>query len=101
MKSLILAFLLLAAPAMGQESSSVGIPYTMMKDISTRGNFTVMMSPPQIANVSRDGDVTINWKQADKTVANPADTDPMTLAIARLMVAIRDGTWKPIQEDTK
>ena len=55
----------------------------------------VCATPTEIAIISHDGQVSINWPAAEMTVAE-ARADQTTLAIARLMIAIRDGTWRPL-----
>lgn len=48
------------------------------------------------ATVTVEGEVSINWKSTEDAVSHPK-SDPLTLAIARLMIAIRDGTYKPME----
>lgn len=58
------------------------------------GNY-VVQAPKPAAIISADGRVEIDWDVANEIVANPSNHDGTTLAIARLMVAIRDGKWTP------
>lgn len=52
-----------------------------------------------LATVSREGEVKINWKHVEATIADPA-SDPQTLNYARLLVAARDGTAEPLLDST-
>lgn len=41
--------------------------------------------------------VEIDWKSVEKAAADPK-ADQMLNAYARLIIAVRDGTWKPLGE---
>lgn len=59
--------------------------------------FTMLTSPHDhdiMAVISEDGEVTINWEHVEVVVASPDFVDPINLAYARLMIAIRDKTYK-------
>jgi hypothetical protein len=62
------------------------------------GNFVIGLSSPMYcAKITADGVVFIDWKATENAAANLKPTDAMTLAIVRLMLAIRDGTFKPLE----
>jgi hypothetical protein len=46
-----------------------------------------------MATVSEDGEVFINWVIAEKEAQNK---DSPLCAYAKLIIAVRDGTWKPL-----
>lgn len=56
-------------------------------------------NPGPAVTVSADGEVLIDWEAVDKYVQKPPNDQrnmDTTLAILRALVAVRDGTWKPI-----
>ncbi len=63
------------------------------------GNYemVVVTGSSQMATVSEGGEVKIDWEQTEKIAADPAARNMQVAAIARLMIAIRDGTWKPVK----
>lgn len=76
----------------------------MNNDINLNDNNYVYLSArsgsdanSEFARVTKDGEVTINWELVDEAVANPDRAGAIVIAIARLMVAIRDGTYKSLQ----
>jgi hypothetical protein len=44
--------------------------------------------------VGPDGTVLIDWRAVEAAAEGPADKQPT--AVAKAMLAIRDGTWKPM-----
>lgn len=68
-------------------------PSFTVNTIQATLNFVVQVDGP-VATISADGDVTIDWAAAEKAITNADKHDPTTLAITRLMIAIRDGTYK-------
>jgi hypothetical protein len=83
-------FLLIGATSMAGAEEIPSIGFTSIKPT---GNFVVQVDRPA-AIISADGEVTINWQNVEKIVANANKWDARSLAIARLMLAIRDGTYK-------
>jgi hypothetical protein len=53
-------------------------------------------SAGMIASVSSVGEVRIDWQAAADCVASPT-CERTTLAIARILFAVRDGTYKPLK----
>jgi hypothetical protein len=53
----------------------------------------------QLALVTLDGEVSINWKHVEETAADPS-SEQQALFYARLLLAARDGTAKPLSDDT-
>lgn len=41
------------------------------------------------------GEVFIDWAKVEEGAAQP--NDPLLCAVCRLALAVRDGTWKPLQ----
>lgn len=53
----------------------------------------------QLAVVTNDGEVQINWKHIEDIVADPkSDHQSLLYAYARLLLAARDGTAKPLPD---
>lgn len=50
-----------------------------------------------MATVSSNGEVSISWSAAEQAAADPHDTAHMKF-YAQLMLAIRDGTYKPLDK---
>jgi len=46
--------------------------------------------------VEDDGTVRIDWKAAEAVVSSKSNR--IVLPVAQLMLAIRDGTWKPLHQ---
>lgn len=89
MKTIVLILAVILAFPAGAQDRSPGPQAdgsSTMKVVWTVGN-----SEP-VAVVSADGRVEINWEQVDQVLAQPKP-DSVSLAIARLMVAIRDKTY--------
>lgn len=62
------------------------------------GDFAVSLSGP-VAIITSNGDVRIDWAVAESiAAADPAKHDGTTRAIVALMIAIRDGTYKPMEK---
>jgi len=88
--TMALIAVLIGMPAMAQEQTmSSDQLYWTAKSIQT------LQTSPPMASISRDGDVTIDWEQVEKTANDPAADHSGNWAYARLMLAIRNGTWKP------
>lgn len=64
--------------------------------LTTSGKNFLTVSPP-MAMIGIDGSVRIDWAAAEKIAADADYWDKTTLAIARLMLAIRDGSWTAIE----
>jgi hypothetical protein len=83
----LLAFMMigaLAAPALAQDQPK------SLKTVRTRGPAPGMDT---LYAIDKDGTVRIDWQLAETLAATKADRT--VLPIALLMLAIRDGTWKP------
>jgi hypothetical protein len=65
-------------------------PSTSSPDTST---ITITNEPP-IATVSQDGEVMIDWQRVEAVASDPNYWNKELLGYARLMIAIRDGTYK-------
>lgn len=46
------------------------------------------------ATISADGAVKINWQRIEQIVARPKEWDGTTVAMARALIAVRDGTYE-------
>lgn len=94
-RSMLFLALLFSQPLSAQDQNT---------DIGESATITWTLQKPslfvggQIAVIGADGEVKIDWPAAELTVADPNSVGPMTLAIARLMLAVRDGTWKPLSK---
>ena len=83
----LLAFMLiaaLAAPALAQDEPK------SLKTIRTREPAPGMST---LYAIDEDGTVRIDWPAVETLAASKADRT--VLPLAQLMLAIRDGTWKP------
>lgn len=78
------------------QETSTGTSKVWQGQVFTTTNEFVVKLPGPAAKISAEGDVQINWTAAEAIAADPKANDPTTLAIARLMLSIRDGTWKPM-----
>jgi hypothetical protein len=81
------AFLLiaaLAAPALAQDQPK------SLKTTRIRGSTPGMTT---LYAIDADGTVRIDWPSVETLAASKADRT--VLPLAQLMLAIRDGTWKP------
>ncbi len=58
---------------------------------TTTSTNSVFTNEPPIATISGDGNVTVNWDQAEKVAKDHKDPN---WAYATLMIAIRDRTYK-------
>lgn len=56
-----------------------------------------MPAPQRLAEISADGQVSIDWDAVAACAAEPPD--PLTRAIACALLAARDGTWKPLPRE--
>jgi hypothetical protein len=54
--------------------------------------------PQMMATVSVTGEVKIDWKEVERTAALVEPDGAGLREYARLMLAIRDGTWKPLEK---
>lgn len=89
MKWILMVLLLSMAAATGIMAQG---PTTTLKwDGTSAFSSAVMVS------VSPDGAVSIDWTAIDRVVADPGSNDPTTRAVAQALVAVRNGTWKPIR----
>lgn len=92
--TIIALALLISSAAFAQDLEYKTIPLPS-NNWSLRADLTISSHGP-FAVISADGQVTIDWDLAEKTAANPEKTDFRTLAFARLILAVRNGTWKPM-----
>ncbi|MEA2896569.1 MAG: hypothetical protein QOJ84_2184 [Bradyrhizobium sp.] len=84
-----LAFMLIAAvaaPALAQDQP---------KSLKTVRIREPAPGPASLYVIDEDGTVRIDW-QAVETLAT-SKADRTALPVAQLMLAIRDGTWKPVR----
>lgn len=51
----------------------------------------------EMIRVMNDGRCFISWGQVEKALSDPS-VDPMALAVARLLISVRDNTWRPMYE---
>ena len=82
-----LAFMLIAtltAPALAQDRP---------KSLKTVRIHEPAPGTPNLYVIDEDGTVRIDWPAVETLVASKADRT--VLPLAQLMLAIRDGTWKP------
>jgi hypothetical protein len=83
----LLAFLLIAAlagPALAQDQP---------KSLKTVRIHEPAPGSPNLYVIDEDGTVRIDWPAVETLAASKADRT--VLPLAQLMLAIRDGTWKP------
>jgi hypothetical protein len=57
---------------------------------------TTWHGPGTLATVSADGAVAIDWPAVEATAEDPA-SDKITWGVAKLLLAARDGTAKPLE----
>ncbi|HEV7879733.1 hypothetical protein [Bradyrhizobium sp.] len=84
-----LAFLLIAAlagPALAQDQP---------KSLKTVRIHEPAPGQPTLYAIDEDGTVRIDWPAVETLATSKADRT--VLRIAQLMLAIRDGTWKPVR----
>ena len=84
-----LAFMLIAAlagPALAQDQP---------KPLKTVRIREPAPGSPNLYVIDEDGTVRIDWHAVDTLAA--ANADRTVLPVAQLMLAIRDGTWKPVR----
>jgi hypothetical protein len=74
----------LAAPALAQDQPR------SLKTVRIR---EPAPGPPSLYVIDEDGTVRIDWPAVETLAASKADRT--VLPLAQLMLAIRDGTWKP------
>jgi hypothetical protein len=74
----------LAAPALAQDQP---------KSLKTVRIHEPAPGSPNLYVIDEDGTVWIDWPAAETLAASKADRT--VLPLAQLMLAIRDGTWKP------
>lgn len=74
----------LAAPALAQDQP---------KPLKTLRIHEPAPGSPNLYVIDADGTVRIDWPAVETLAASKADRT--LLALAQLMLAIRDGTWKP------
>jgi hypothetical protein len=85
----LLAFLLiaaLAAPALAQDQP---------KSLKTVRIHEPAPGSPNLYVIDEVGTVRIDWPAVETLAASKADRT--VLPLAQLMLAIRDGTWKPVR----
>jgi hypothetical protein len=85
--ALFLAFMLIAAlagPALAQDQP---------KSLKTVRIHEPAPGSPNLYMIDEDGTVRIDWPAVETLAASKADRT--VLPLAQLMLAIRDGTWKP------
>jgi hypothetical protein len=101
MKSLLLLLLCTGSAVAGEAQlppndyvccGSSGMTTIILK--YSLSDMTISMS---IGIISADGDVRLDWKEIEEIVAHPEGKDFTQLALARAFLAIRNGTWKPMQ----
>lgn len=98
----MLLFMMSTAAAQGQTPPSVyGIP-TMRAPLPTKFVIHGPAGPMLRVELARDGEIHIDWEGVERN----AVWDPIiennvvaAAAIARLMIAIRDGTWRTLVEE--
>jgi hypothetical protein len=76
---------MLAAPALAQDAP---------KPIKTERVHGAAPGATTLYRIDDDGTVWIDWRTAETLAASKADRT--VLSIAQLMLAIRDGNWKPL-----
>jgi hypothetical protein len=84
-----LAFMLiaaLAAPALAQHQP---------KPLKTVRIHEPAPGSPSLYVIDEDGTVRIDWPAVETLAASKADR--IVLPLAQLMLAIREGTWKPVR----
>jgi hypothetical protein len=74
----------LAGPALGQDQP---------KSLKTIRIHEPAPGTPNLYGIDEDGTVRIDWPAVETLAASKADR--AVLPLAQLMLAIRDGTWKP------
>lgn len=69
------------------------------QDTPTSGTSGTAPAAPTVtlAMISKDGLVEIDWTAVEKVAAETSPPD--LVGYARLMLAIRDGTWKPLVQE--
>jgi hypothetical protein len=83
---LLMVALALMAPAAAQD-----VPLSK----SVRTQKVVPMAQDPMIGTDDDGRLLIDWQMAEE-LALSATADPRRASLARLMLAIRDGQWKPM-----
>jgi hypothetical protein len=76
----------LAAPAVAQDQP---------KSLKTIRIHEPAPGSPNLYVIDEDGTVRIDWPAVETIAATKADRT--VLPLAQLMLAIRDGTWKPVR----
>lgn len=79
-------------------------PLWFMPSPPTRSTITVYSGePPYVTMVEEapDGTITINWPVAERCVADPRTCSSMTRSLANVLLAVRNGTWKPPFTETE
>lgn len=82
---IVTATLLIAVPAAAQDAP---------KTVKTL-KLSETAPSLELYAVSSDGTVAIDWKAVENVVA--MGSDRLAMPTATMMLAIRDGTWKPMQ----
>lgn len=72
------------------EAMTINVPNEPMAVSWQRAAQTVL-------TVSVSGEVAINWGLVDEWLAKPEQHDTMARASLQAIVAVRDGTWKPLK----
>jgi uncharacterized protein YggE len=92
MRTLLLAALILGASPVFAQSLTGSQPWTTSNTVIA----TTVTNGPEIAVIDMTtGDVKIDWDATTVVAANPS-ADPYLRDCAKLMLAIRNGTWKPL-----
>lgn len=68
-----------------------------IESMSSVGFHTLQPSGSAFAKVVKDGRVLIDWPEVQRAAAD--SFEPTTQAIARVMLAVRDGKWEPLPRD--
>ena len=84
-----LAFLLIAALA------AAALAQDQPKSLKTVRIHEPAPGSPNLYVIDEDGTVRIDWPAVETLAASKADRT--VLPLAQLMLAIRDGTWKPVR----
>lgn len=85
------ARLLMVALAMMAPAAAQDVPLSK----SVRTQKVVPMAQDPMIGTDDDGRLLIDWQMAEE-LALSATADPRRASLARLMLAIRDGQWKPM-----
>jgi hypothetical protein len=89
--TLVSARLLIVALAMMAPATAQDGPLSK----SVRTQKVVPMAQDPMIGTDEDGRLLIDWEMAEQ-LALSATADPRRASLAKLMLAIRDGQWKPM-----